>query len=64
MHSKKEYIKELTLEKKLVLFTSNFQGGIIQFTMHLATVLSKLNFDVIVFIPNNAKNIEQKNNAI
>lgn len=58
------YKKKEILEKRIIVFTSNFQGGIIQFTMYLATVLEKQNYIVIVAIPDDAKNIKFENKEI
>ena len=41
---------------KIVLFTANTQGGIIQFTIQLYQVLKKKGFHVIVFMPDNVVN--------
>jgi glycosyltransferase involved in cell wall biosynthesis len=42
-------------QKNIVLFTSNFVGGIVQFTMQLARVLKRQNYSVTVFLPDNAQ---------
>ena len=41
---------------KIVLFTANTQGGIIQFTIQLYQVLKKKGYQVIVFMPDNVVN--------
>lgn len=52
------------VDKVVILFTSNFQGGILQFTMQLGLILSKLGYQVVVFIPDNACIRENSNELI
>ena len=42
--------------KKIVLFTANTKGGIIQFTLHIYKVLKNMNFNVNVYIPDEVTN--------
>lgn len=39
----------------IVIFTSNFRGGILQFTMQLASIIESLRFKVVVYVPYNSK---------
>ncbi|WP_051291627.1 glycosyltransferase family 4 protein [Fictibacillus gelatini] len=50
-----KYYKELKSNaKKVVLFTANFQGGILQFSMQLHEVFLMLGYTPILFVPSNA----------
>lgn len=52
-------------EKKLIiLFTSNFQGGILQFTMQLSSTLYFLGYKVVVFVPDNASFMQINNDSV
>lgn len=44
------------MKNRIVLFTANTQGGIIQFTIQLFHVLKNKDFQVWVFMPDNVKN--------
>lgn len=64
MNINNHYEEKLSPGKCIALFTSNFQGGILQYTMNLGVVLSKLNYKVVMFIPDNAKDLNYDSLAI
>jgi len=41
-------------KNRIVLFTSNFSGGILQFTMELYLTIPALGYETVVFVPDNA----------
>ena len=45
-------------KEKVVLFTANIQGGIVQFTVQLFRVLNSQGYKVFVFMPDNVKNTD------
>lgn len=51
-------------EKVVVLFTSNFQGGMLQFTIQLSLVLRAYGYKVVVFMPVNANTTEVNDKLI
>jgi glycosyltransferase involved in cell wall biosynthesis len=64
MKDKKKTNENGLPEKRVVLFTSNYHGGIFQFTMQLASVFKMMNFKTIVAIPDQSQFVPEDNDQI
>ncbi len=49
-----EAVRQTESVKNIVLFTSNYQGGVFQFTLYLSEVIARQGFSVHVFMPDSA----------
>jgi len=64
MEQNAECEKSKASDGVVVLFTSNFQGGILQFTIQLGSTLCLLGYNTVVFVPDNASVSESNSELI